>query len=94
MGDGSNLARWFDPLLCAGMLEREAADSLASGHLRVLLAFLCDQALDAEGMRDELTRRLDSADEARATMRKAAAEEKRRLNVNLPPLAPPSAASL
>ena len=64
------------------MLEREPADCLASGHLRALLAFLCDEALDAEGMREALSARLESADEARATMRKATAEEKRRLNVS------------
>ncbi|KAK9806531.1 hypothetical protein WJX73_007900 [Symbiochloris irregularis] len=66
--------------LAAGMLERQAADSLAPGHLRTLLAFLCDQALDAGAMRDALTARQESADEARANMRKATMEEKRRIN--------------
>lgn len=63
------------------MLEREPADGLAPGHLRALLAFLCDEALDAEGLREALAGRLDSAEEARAAMRRATAEEKRRLNV-------------
>ena len=63
------------------MLERQAADSLAPGHLRTLLAFLCDQALDAGAMRDALAARQESADEARANMRKATMEEKRKINV-------------
>ena len=63
------------------MLEREPADALAAGHLRALLSFLCDEALDAEGMRGAISSRLESQDEARANMRKANAEEKRKLNV-------------
>lgn len=65
----------------AGMLERQTADSLAPGHLRTLLAFLCDQALDAGALRDALAVRQESADEARANMRKATMEEKRKINV-------------
>ena len=70
-----------------GMLEREPADALAAGHLRALLAFLCDEALDAEGFREALAARLESADEARAHMRKATQEEKRKLNVSPSPVA-------
>lgn len=62
-----------------GMLERECADGLAAGHLRALLAYLCDEALDAEAMREAMDSRLGEAHEAGVALRKAAAEENARI---------------
>ncbi|MCJ1461825.1 hypothetical protein MMC07_000424 [Pseudocyphellaria aurata] len=65
------------------MLERECADGLAAGHLRALLAYLCDEALDVETLRKALDDRVKDAHEATMALRKTVTEENARIRASM-----------
>ena len=66
---------------CAGQLEAQAVDALPAGPLLALLNWLCNEALDTPAIHDILDTRVETALEASKGLRKAAAEDRKRINV-------------
>ena len=60
-----------------------AVDVLPQLHLLLLLAWLCDEALDTPAMHDLLDERWDAAVDARKGLREAAAEDRRKIQVSI-----------
>jgi hypothetical protein len=69
-----------------GTLGCDGVAALGEAEHRALLHYLCDEALDREGMRDHLQYRLDSADAVKKDMREIIAEDKGKLKVRDSPL--------
>ena len=67
----------------AEALSRKALDELSGKEHQTLLAFLCDEVLDREAMRDALQERLEGSGDVKREMREAVAEKKGELKVSI-----------